>query len=62
MKLFKYLAREAFLFIGAFVIGFFILPGSNFFIFSYIIDLIIFIPLGVILVYISFYYNFIDKS
>ena len=62
MKLFKWLAREIFTLLGGFSLGFSIPMGQFTVTGSQEVDMVIFLPLGILLLGISYYYNFVDKS
>jgi len=62
MSLFKYLAAEIFPILGGFFIGMSLPFGHPLLSSNLMIDFVIFFPIGVILMGISYYYKFINKN
>lgn len=61
MKLFKWVAGHTFNFIGGFIFTMGLPVGSKIFE-KPMLDALIFIPTGIILMGVSYYYRFVDKS
>jgi hypothetical protein len=59
MKLFKWLCREVFSILGGMCIGFSVPIGIQVFPFP---DFYVFMPMGVLLLGLSYYYKFVDKE